>query len=83
MDVAELDDPDYDEEDFDENGEEQDDEDQHELRPLDIDRDHLPYQEPLPKTGMSNLFDCISEYSDRMDFNVSTIRCLKDVDRFE
>ena len=41
--VAELNDPDYHHEDFDESIEGHDDEDQHELRPLGIDRDHLPF----------------------------------------
>lgn len=63
----------YDEENF-------DDRDGESMLSLSVNRDHLPYQEPFPKIGMSNLFEYISKYSDRMDFSVSKVSCLKDVD---
>jgi hypothetical protein len=83
LDVAEVDDVDYDEENFEESDNVDDEEEQnlYGLRPPDINRDHLPYQQPLPETGTSHLFNYISKYSDRMDFNVSAVPCLKDVDR--
>ena len=77
LDVAEVDDEYCDKENFDD--EDGGDEDGKSVRSPNINRDHLPYQEPLPKTGMSNLFEYISKYSDRMDFNVSKVSCLKDV----
>jgi hypothetical protein len=73
LDVVGLDDECYDEENF-------EDQEGESMLSLSVNRDHLPHQEPFPKTGMSNLFEYISKYSDRMDFSVSKVSCLKDVD---